>query len=161
MAYIFSLFEDKESVIGNVGIVAKTKVHFYVQSKSKISSTTTVLTFDEEKLNIGGAMNISTGTFTAPVSGVYSFQFSALKDLATGNVFIYLRVGNVSVACSYANSENQQMALSPIAASLHLTAGNKVTLFKNGAGLFDDAITGKFLTQFSGFLVEEDLSTVF
>ncbi len=157
MAYIFSLFEDKESVIGNVGIVAKTKVHFYVQSKSKISSTTTVLTFDEEKLNVGGAMDLVTGIFTAPVSGVYSFQFSALKDLVAGDVFIYLQVNGVNVACSYANSLTQQMALVPIAASLHLTAGDRVTLYKQGAGLFDDATLGKYLTQFTGSLVEENL----
>ncbi len=101
-------------------------------------------------------MNLN-GVFTAPVSGVYSFHFSALKDGLASEVFIYLQVNGVNVAFSYANEQTQQMALSPISASLKLTAGDKVSLFKEKGGIFDDGPNGKYTTHFTGWLVEEDL----
>ncbi len=102
-------------------------------------------------------MNMSTGTFTAPVSGVYTFHFSALRDGSPNEVWIYLQVNGTSVACSYASNQDLQVAVSPISASLKLTANDKVTLLRQGTGLFDDGPNGKYLTHFTGWLVEEDL----
>ena len=36
------------------------------------------ITFDETVTNIGSGMDPESGVFTAPVSGIYSFSFSAL-----------------------------------------------------------------------------------
>ena len=41
-----------------------------------LSGTDDKITFDETETNIGNGMNPSTGIFTAPVSGTYSFSFS-------------------------------------------------------------------------------------
>ena len=38
------------------------------------------ITYTETVANIGNGMNPKTGVFTVPVSGIYSFSFSALKD---------------------------------------------------------------------------------
>merc|ERR1712062_33445 len=44
------------------------------------------ITYDEANVNVGGGMDIGTGHFTVPVSGIYSFSFrgmSKFKETAT------------------------------------------------------------------------------
>merc|ERR1712141_803681 len=38
----------------------------------------TTITYDEANVNVGGGMDIGTGNFIVPVSGIYSFSFRAL-----------------------------------------------------------------------------------
>ena len=68
-----------ETMIGNVDIKTKS-VHFYVQRNSSFSNEETIISFEFARLNEGEAMNLTSGTFTAPVPGIYHFEFSAQKD---------------------------------------------------------------------------------
>ena len=52
-------------------------VYFFVQ-KSVSQSVLGRVPFEVTNLDIGGAMNASSGTFTAPRSGIYSFAFTGL-----------------------------------------------------------------------------------
>ena len=109
------------------------------------------------RLNEGGAFNLVTGIFTAPVPGIYHFQLSAVKDPNVRLMWIYLQV----------NGENIGRALSQVPAtgnfdhvslssSLRLKAGDRVNLVNagNGGVLYDDS---EHQTHFSGWLVDEDL----
>ena len=44
------------------------------------------ITFDDTVINIGNGMDPKSGVFTAPVSGIYSFSFSAVQRFFKGNL---------------------------------------------------------------------------
>jgi hypothetical protein len=103
-------------------------------------------------LNIGGAMDLATGVFTAPVNGRYFFSFSAHSWTTTneGNR-IRLRVNGVIVGRSFSPEKQYNL---PISATLDLKRGDRVDVFLYGGSLWDN---NSFYTQFSGILLEEDL----
>jgi len=118
--------------------------------------TNAVIPFDRVLLNEGEAMNAATGIFTVPVDGIYHFDFTAMKDFDSIDVYIYLQVNNETVGNSYAPSLSF-VSLSGISASFRLKIGDQVRLFKTTGTLNDNA--GHY-TYFSGWLVEEDLLLV-
>jgi len=115
-----------------------------------------VIPFDVERLNVGGAMNTAEGVFTAPVDGIYHFEFSALKDaLDPSSVYVSLLVNGEMIGNSFGSTiPDYYVGLSSINAHLRLKTGDQVSLLKTGGILNDDA--GHY-THFSGWLVEEDL----
>ena len=54
-----------------------------------------VITYTEAVANIGGGMNLDTGTFRAPVAGLYSFSFSATTEPNHHMTFIWLYKNDV------------------------------------------------------------------
>ena len=119
------------------------------------NGTAGMVTFEKEVLNIGGAMDISTGFFTVPLNGIYHFQFNALKSNAwIAESLVHLVVNGKQVSESYAEGRNAYTAHSGISASLQLNAGDKVGLEKHYVGLEDYYYR---YTHFTGWLVEEDI----
>lgn len=127
-------------------------VYFQVQRYSNYRSVGSVITYELERLNIGGAMNLNSGVFTAPTSGRYQFTFSANSDTLLQRISVLLRVNGASNTMSFAPSRNLNL---PISATLNLKRGDKVDMFLNQGGI---AGGDSNVIQFSGILLEEDLS---
>ena len=54
---------------------------------SKISAGT-IITYNRLVRNVGNAMNINNGRFTAPISGIYHFSFNGLTDKSDSYIYI-------------------------------------------------------------------------
>ena len=96
-------------------------------------------------------MNAATGVFTAPVNGRYQFSFTALSWSSGIENIVRLRVNGAYLGRLYAPSDRYNL---PLVATLQLKKGDSVDLYLGGGSLFDN---GDHHTQFSGFLLEEDL----
>ena len=132
----------------------KTKtVHFYVQ-KSSYFDNAAVIPFEFAQLNEGNAFELASGTFTAPVSGIYHFHFSGVKESSAKSLAVYLQVNGNHVGMAAASGKSNSVSAS-LSASLRLKGGDKVRLYNEpGSWLHDYG--SEHWTHFSGWLVEED-----
>ncbi len=131
-----------------------TSVHFYVQRQSDFEENT-IIPFEVERLNVGRALELSTGIFTAPVSGIYHFGFSCLKHSKFPYTDILLQLNGVNVGIATSNTEaGRAFSTISLHASLKLKKGDRVNLYKENGALRD---SGSHYTHFLGWLMEEDL----
>ena len=144
---------DYETVIGYNDIKTANGVYFYVQRSSPCNSTGLSIPYDIERLNIGGSMNLASGVFTAPASGRYYFSFASQSYTFNSLSFVHLRVNGVVIGESYTPTNYYNM---PLSASVNLKKGDQVGLF-SACQVYADFSTNHY-TQFSGMLLEEDLT---
>ena len=148
--------------LGNVEVKTKA-VHFYVQRDTKFNTPGT-LTFNVEQLNVGGAMNLTSGDFIAPVNGIYHFEFRCLKDRLPYELGYFLHVQQRKsltvvkprIATTYMANLSYPLPGS-ITASLKLKASDTVSLVSVEHQLVQLYDGRAHYTQFAGWLVEEDL----
>ena len=107
--------------------------------------------FDREVTNVGNAMNLTSGIFTAPKSGTYFFVFSGVKG--DGNqLFVSLMLNGYLVASTTANDFGSLSIVS----TLKLETDDEVSLTLTGYSLFENEDLR--YTQFIGILLQEELS---
>jgi hypothetical protein len=112
---------------------------------------------------VGGAMNFTSGKFTAPVAGKYFFFFTGLiqfRGSSTqqyGQVYMY-KNGNL-IARSHSDeisAANQYETLS-LQSTLNLIKGDQIWLEIDSL-ISGATLHGYLFNQFNGFLLEEDIS---
>jgi hypothetical protein len=147
--------------------VKSAPVYFYVQRNSPFNTINVPISFQVSRLNIGNAMDLSTGKFTAPVPGTYFFSFtghagfSASSSLLSLGVGLYLN-GNYmgwGFVEEYQTFNGQETPLT-LQSTLSLQKGDQIWLeikfISTGVSLVDnnDIFQG---THFTGYILEEEL----
>ncbi len=137
-------------------------VYFFVQRGNGRTSKDGVIRFHKEHLNIGKGMNISTGVFTAPKSGIYHVSLSISKDgFSYITLHIYLRVNGVKMGKAVTGS-GLHTAPTTFQSTLNLRKGDRVDVWKPESGTLGDcSMFGEFgnieppCHHFTGWLLEE------
>jgi hypothetical protein len=147
--------------IGYADDVKSLPTYFYVKKNGPFSTFGVPIPFELERLNIGGAMNIQTGKFTAPRKGIYFFAFSGVGAFINGNNWLEVRlmVNGVQIGSTHCDGNNEWEALT-LQSTIELKMGDSVWLQiagSQGAYLQNNSDEGGY-TNFSGWLLQEDLS---
>ncbi|XP_032780852.2 uncharacterized protein LOC116919081 [Daphnia magna] len=146
--------------------VKSSPTYFYVQLGTHYDQSFTPIPFNVQRLNIGGAMNLQSGKFTAPRTGIYSFIFSGLVTFSsTDHQSLrceFFKNGNRLHFC-YADHPGQSILGPPehesliLQSTLPLQLGDQiwVQIDYRGSGVYLESAN---YTYFSGLLLEEDIS---
>jgi len=114
-----------------------------------------VIRYNKELLNIGGAMDLSTGIFTVPKAGIYYLSFSINKEGFTfDNIYIYLRLNGNKIGFSSVGV-GFFTAPATIQSTLKLKKGDRIDLWKTSSGTLGYQSTEP-CHFFTGFLLKED-----
>ena len=158
------VFTGFQTWIGQVDIKSSS-VNFYVQRNVNFNTTGTPIPFDVEKLNVGGAMNSTSGKFTAPRDGIYSFSFTGFPRLPASSSTVFLRVlmylnGNVigrGYADEVGSTTTMQYETLSFQSTFNLQKGDDIWLEINGMST-GTYLNGGLYTHFSGHLLAEKIA---
>jgi hypothetical protein len=114
-------------------------------------------------VNVGNAMDLASGIFTAPRPGTYFFSFAGLARLSSSSAIgfysrLYLN-GNL-IGSSHVGEYNtpvEQYSPFSLQSTLNLKKDDQVWLrqLSGSSFLFDDS---EHFTHFTGFMLEEEIA---
>jgi hypothetical protein len=155
---------DSQKWVGHVD-VKSTPVYFYVQRNSPFNLFKDAITFDVARVNIGDAMDIQTGIFTAPKSGTYFFSFTGVAgfpetkspDLVHLEIGLYLSGERVGSALAEESNTvaNQKCPLS-LQSTLKLVTNDDIWL-QIDAQSTSEVFLYNDTAHFTGWMLEEEI----
>lgn len=151
-----------DTFIGNVQLKEADTVNFFAQKNTSFSNADNTIPFDTAILNVGNAMNTATGVFTAPVAGIYHFEFSGMTSEKL-NVILKKNgddIASTAADFSFWNGNSFYSGIS-LACSLQLSANDNVSLYLFGPGsLYQNDTVAVPNTHFTGWLVTADAAVL-
>nr|CAH0101951.1 unnamed protein product [Daphnia galeata] len=154
--------------------VKSSPTFFHVQKNVGFFTVDVPISFEVEKVNTGNAMDMTTGIFTTPKSGIYHFTFSGLvqfeSDSSSGDLELRLYLNGDRIVSSYSTKSSSWSSVTSeskfnqinLQLSLKLQEFDRIWLeiHSHGAGVsLYDAVDWHH-THFTGLLVEEDFESI-
>lgn len=141
-------------------------VYFYVQRNSTFNATGTPIPFEIAVVNEGNAMNLTSGVFTAPRSGIYFFSFTGQINFPASSsvvelyIRIYLNGGPINIGeIEETNTVTDQNTQVSIESTLNLKEDDQVWVgissMSAGVSLLD---SNEHWNHFTGFMLEEEIA---
>jgi hypothetical protein len=124
--------------------------------------------FDLERLNVGNAMNLTSGKFTAPRPGIYFFSFAAVAHSESSSSgcwfssYLFLN-GNLIGQSHVAEFNTPVFQYSPLTlqSTLNLQKGDRVWVeidySCDSPSYLYESDSNSHLTHFTGFMLEEEI----
>ena len=159
---VFLIYEGFQKWIGFEDIISS-PTYFNVQKTINFDQTNTPIPFEIERLNVGEAMNLQTGKFTAPRTGKYFFSLSGLGSFpaSSSNQAMGLHLvkngSRIANAHSDTTSPGGEWETFSLQSTLQLQVGDQiwVDISSISAGAY---FWGNYYTHFTGWLLQEDVS---
>ena len=96
-----------------------------MQRDKHFDTLKTPIPFDEEILNIGVAMNLTSGKFTAPRDGIYAFAFTGNVLLySSSSLYVYMHLNGISFGGALAVDNNVEYESISFQSTLNLKKGD-------------------------------------
>ena len=137
--------------------------YFYVQKSTSFKLIDTPIPFEIEKLNMGNAMNLTSGIVTIPRTGFYFFSFTGIGVIPSsgGHLEVALLLNGNEVGRAQCNdfSGIGEWEIYSIQSTLHLQSGDRMWLQIPSMGLgvyLQD--TNLHYTHFTGWMLQEDIT---
>lgn len=149
------LFEESSVIIEEPSKIQAIKpVYFVAQKNTGYSNSRSIIPFEIENLNVGGAFDFKKSVFTAPVTGIYEFTVKGHKIGKNDHMAISLRLNGMPVANAWVEWAGSHDIHTPfsIYALLKLDKWDRIDLYLSHGHLYDD---GNRYTTFTGKLLME------
>jgi len=143
-----------ETAVGVVD-VKSSPVYFHVQRNETYTLTGTTIPFNIERLNVGGGMNITSGIFTAPKSGIYFFSFVGIKHSSASrnlNVDLLHNSSLITPTTTWVNADGAFTV--SLSSTLSLKSGDQIFLRLALGQLWDNQYR---YTNFNGMMLQEEM----
>jgi|TARA_B100000035_G_scaffold91175_1_gene76971 hypothetical protein len=121
--------------IDNAGrILTPARPAFYAkgQSGQGAVSASNYIVFPSVDFDIGSNYNSSTGTFTAPIAGIYQFHASVMGDGTDARLMIRLYKNGAAWAQGSSSSNGTQYQDSKVSTLMSLSANDEIRIYQTG-----------------------------
>ncbi|EFX82527.1 benzoyl-CoA oxygenase component B, partial [Daphnia pulex] len=137
---------------------------FFVQKNTRFSDNNIPIPFDVAQVNVGNAMDLSSGVFTARRPGIYFFSFTTLayfpasSDYTHLGIFLHHNNDRIAFGSVEEASPAYHMGQLSVQSTLSLKPGDRVWVqiyaMAPGVYLYDNQNHNIF---FTGFMLEEEI----
>ncbi|XP_043775571.1 cerebellin-3 [Cervus elaphus] len=128
---------------------AAVRSHHHEPAGEISNGTSGAIYFDQVLVNEGGGFDRTSGSFVAPVRGVYSFRFHVVKVYNRQTVQVSLMLNTWPVVSAFANDPDVTREAATSSVLLPLDPGDRVSLRLRRGNL----LGGWKYSSFSGFLI--------